>query len=199
MPANQDMCRVIEIWKLESREVLDCHDFRSGEYYHIPVTEAEDINKENRKRVHEARTSGQPEETAQLIETEWSIMQTWRYRFFSPLGDLLDEGETPYWHGEHPYVFKLYPLIDGEVHAFVEDVIDQQRYINRLITMIDFIMGSSAKGVLLFPEDQIPDGMTIEDIADEWTKYNGIIFIPSQTGLSHAPANSGQRHTSGSL
>ena len=182
MPANQDMCRVIEIWKLESREVLNCHDFRSGEYYHIPVTGAEDINKENRKRVHEARTSGQPEETAQLIETEWSIMQTWRYRFFSPLGDLLDEGETPYWHGEHPYVFKLYPLIDGEVHAFVEDVIDQQRYINRLITMIDFIMGSSAKGVLLFPEDQIPDGMTIEDIADEWTKYNGIILFRPRPG-----------------
>ena len=183
MPANQDMCRVIEIWKLESREVLNCHDFRSGEYYHIPVTGAEDINKENRKRVHEARTSGQPEETAQLIETEWSIMQTWRYRFFSPLGDLLDEGETPYWHGEHPYVFKLYPLIDGEVHAFVEDVIDQQRYINRLITMIDFIMGSSAKGVLLFPEDQIPDGMTIEDIADEWTRYNGVIlFKPKPNG-----------------
>ena len=132
--------------------------------------------------MHEARTSGQPEETAQLIETEWSIMQTWRYRFFSPLGDLLDEGETPYWHGEHPYVFKLYPLIDGEVHAFVEDVIDQQRYINRLITMIDFIMGSSAKGVLLFPEDQIPDGMTIEDIADEWTKYNGIILFRPRPG-----------------
>ena len=140
MPANQDMCRVIEIWKLESREVLNCHDFRSGEYYHIPVTGAEDINKENRKRVHEARTSGQPEETAQLIETEWSIMQTWRYRFFSPLGDLLDEGETPYWHGEHPYVFKLYPLIDGEVHAFVEDVID------------------------------------------EWTKYNGIILFRPRPG-----------------
>ena len=109
-------------------------------------------------------------------------MQTWRYRFFSPLGDLLDEGETPYWHGEHPYVLNYTLSIDGEVHAFVEDVIDQQRYINRLITMIDFIMGSSAKGVLLFPEDQIPDGMTIEDIADEWTKYNGIILFRPRPG-----------------
>ena len=48
--------------------------------------------------------------------------------------------------------------------------------------MIDFIMGSSAKGVLLFPEDQIPDGMTIEDIADEWTKYNGIILFRPRPG-----------------
>ena len=48
--------------------------------------------------------------------------------------------------------------------------------------MLDFIMVSSAKGVLLFPEDQIPDGMTIEDIADEWTKYNGIILFRPRPG-----------------
>lgn len=182
MPSSPDLCRVIEVWKLESDEVLSCHDFRSGEYYHIPVTESENIEKENQERLRDARSKGLDENAVPLIETEWSVIQTWHYHFFSPLGDLLDEGETPYWHGEHPYVFKLYPLIDGEVHAFVEDVIDQQRYINRLITMIDFIMGSSAKGVLLFPEDQIPDGMTIEDIADEWTKYNGIILFRPRPG-----------------
>lgn len=182
MPSSPDLCRVIEVWKLESQEVLNCHDFRSGEYYSLPVSEAEAVEKENKARRQAARQSGIPDEEVALIETEWGVTQTWRYRFFSPLGDLLDEGDTPYWHGEHPYVFKLYPLIDGEVHAFVEDVIDQQRYINRLITMIDFIMGSSAKGVLLFPEDQIPDGMTIDDIADEWTKYNGIILFRPRPG-----------------
>lgn len=182
MPSSLDLCRVIEVWKLESQEVLNCHDFRSGEYYSLPVSEAEAVEKENKARRQAARQSGIPDEAVALIETEWGVTQTWRYRFFSPLGDLLDEGDTPYWHGEHPYVFKLYPLIDGEVHAFVEDVIDQQRYINRLITMIDFIMGSSAKGVLLFPEDQIPDGMTIDDIADEWTKYNGIILFRPRPG-----------------
>lgn len=182
MPSSPDLCRVIEVWKLESQEVLNCHDFRSGEYYNLPVSEAEAVEKENKARQQAARQAGIPDEAVALIETEWGVTQTWRYRFFSPLGDLLDEGDTPYWHGEHPYVFKLYPLIDGEVHAFVEDVIDQQRYINRLITMIDFIMGSSAKGVLLFPEDQIPDGMTIDDIADEWTKYNGIILFRPRPG-----------------
>ncbi len=182
MPSVPDMCRVIEVWKLESREVINCHDFASGEYYSLPTSEASSIEKENKARKESARQMGRTEESVPLIETEWGVTQTWRYRFFSPLGDLLDEGETPYWHGEHPYVFKLYPLIDGEVHAFVEDVIDQQRYINRLITMIDFIMGSSAKGVLLFPEDQIPDGMTIEEIADEWTKYNGIILFRPRPG-----------------
>ena len=40
-----------------------------------------------------------------------------------------------------------------------QNIIDQQRYINRLITLIDFIMGASAKGVLVFPENAIPKGM----------------------------------------
>ena len=182
MPSVPDMCRVIEVWKLESREVINCHDLRSGEYYTLPATEMQWVEQENQARQQAARQAGRPDESAPLIATEWGIEQIWRYHFFSPLGDLLDEGDTPYWHGEHPYVLKLYPLVDGEVHAFVEDVIDQQRYINRLITMIDFIMGSSAKGVLLFPEDQIPDGMTIEEIADEWTKYNGIILFRPRPG-----------------
>ncbi len=181
-PSKPTLCRVIEVWRLESREILDCHDFASGEYYHASPQQEELIAQENQKRLNLARKAGLPDEEAQLIEVEWNIEQTWHYRFFTPLGDLLDEGDTPYWHNEHPYVFKLYPLVDGEIHAFVEDVIDQQRYINRLITMIDFIMGSSAKGVLLFPEDQIPDGMTIEDIADEWTKYNGIILFRPRPG-----------------
>ena len=48
---------------------------------------------------------------------------------------------------------------DQEIAAIdrwvVEDIIDQQRHINRLISLIDFIMGSSAKGVLLVPDNVI--------------------------------------------
>lgn len=182
MPGDERMCRVIEVWRYESRERIKCHDTLTGEYYkeelsHLPVIEAE-----NRRRITEATTAGIPAEHIALIDTEWFIDHFWYYRFFSPLGDVLAEGETPYWHGEHPYTFKLYPLIDGEIHSFVEDIIDQQRYINRLITLVDFIMGSSAKGVLLFPENQIPDGMSIEDIADEWTRYNGVILFKPRAG-----------------
>ena len=48
--------------------------------------------------------------------------------------------------------------------------------------MLDFIMGASAKGVLLFPEDQMPDGMTIEEVADEWTRSNGVILFKPRPG-----------------
>ena len=47
--------------------------------------------------------------------------------------------------------------------------------------MLDFIMNASAKGVLLIPEDCIPDGMTPADFAKEWVRFNGVItYVPSQ-------------------
>ncbi len=182
--ASSDRCRVIEVWRLESHERLRCHDTLTGEYYKADLQQREAIERENRRRKEDAAAQGVAPEEVPLIEIEWFVDNYWYYRFLSPLGDILDEGESPYWHGEHPYSFRLYPLFDGEIHSFVEDVIDQQRYINRLITMIDFIMGSSAKGVLLFPEDQIPEGMTLDDIAAEWTRYNGVILFRPKPGAA---------------
>lgn len=94
------------------------------------------------------------------VETYWDIVTTWHCRWFSPMGDLLTEYESPFGHKEHPFVMKFYPLTDGEVHSLVEDVIDQQKYVNRLITLVDHILSASAKGVLLFPENAVPDGFT---------------------------------------
>lgn len=182
IPGEDHLCRVIEIWRLENRERLKCHDTLNGKLYKEEIDRLPAIEAENRKRISDAGKAGIDSKDVPLIRTEWFIDQFWYYRFFSPFGDILDEGETPYWHGEHPYSMRLYPLIDGEIHSFVEDIIDQQRYINRLITLVDFIMGSSAKGVLLFPEDQVPDGMTIEDVAEEWTQYNGIILFKPKPG-----------------
>jgi hypothetical protein len=64
----------------------------------------------------------------------------------------------------------------------IEDVIDQQRYINRLISLLDFIMGSSAKGVLLVPEDSISDDFDLDSIAAEWSKFNGVIKMKLKPG-----------------
>ncbi len=104
----------------------------------------------------------------------------WYFYHLTPTGEILLEGETPYEHKSHPYVFKAYPYIDGEIHSFVSDVIDQQRYTNRLITLYDWIMRASAKGVLLFPEECKPDWMDLDDIADEWSRFNGVIAIKTK-------------------
>ena len=101
----------------------------------------------------------------------------WHCRYLAPDGSLLAEHDSPYRHRMHPFVVKFYPLTDGEVHPFVEDVIDQQRHINRLIVMIDKMMTTSAKGVLLFPADQLVDGMGWERVTDVWAHSDGVIPI----------------------
>ncbi len=101
----------------------------------------------------------------------------WHCRFIAPDGTVLREYDSPYAHRSHPFAVKFYPLTDGEVHSFVEDVIDQQRYINRLIVMIDKIMTTSAKGVLLFPADQMVDNFSWDEITARWAQSDGVIPI----------------------
>lgn len=109
----------------------------------------------------------------------WGLVSEWHYYFLSPGGDVLAHGTSPYRHGSHPYALKAYPLIDGEIHSFVSDVIDQQRYINRLITMYDWTVRASAKGVLLLPSACIPHGTDPRDMARVWSKFNGVMVYAS--------------------
>ena len=184
LPTDYRMCRVIEVWRKESKPRMHCHDYATGGFYKVEIEDyAVTVEMENQRRLAQAAVDGIPAEDVALIESEWFMDSYWYYYFLSPFGDILKEGETPYAHKSHPYVFKAYPLIDGEIHAFVADVIDQQRYTNRLIIMQDWIMRASAKGVLMIPEDCIPEGMTADDFAEEWTKFNGVIvYKPNKSG-----------------
>lgn len=176
-------CRVIEVWRKESMPRFLCIDPQNGDAYKIEIAEEGEIDAINEERLRLGEEQGMERDDIPLIEKRWFSDYCWRYYYLSPFGDILDEGETPYAHGGHPYVFKAYPFIDGEIHSFVADVIDQQRYVNRLITMYDWIMGASAKGVLLMPEDSLPDGVSMDDIAERWTEFNGVIvFRPSKSG-----------------
>lgn len=177
-------CRVIEVWRKEQKPRYRCHDYQNGDIFKIDV---EDYQKcvvaVNDERIEMAKSVGMPEEEVPLVKATWFIDDYWYFYYLSPFGDILKEGETPYEHDSHPYVFKAYPFIDGEIHSFVADVIDQQRYTNRLITLYDWIMRVSAKGVLLMPEDCLPDGVSIDDIAESWAEFNGVIvYRPSKNG-----------------
>lgn len=184
MSSELGLCRVIEVWKKESKPRYRCVDYLNGETFKINIEDYDYfITRENEKRIQQGMESGISEDEIPLIKAEWFLDNYWYYYYLSPFGDILDEGETPYAHGSHPYVFAIYPFIDGEVHSFVADVIDQQRYVNRLITLYDWIMRASAKGVLMFPEDALPDGMTKDDIAEEWATFNGVIFFKAKAGV----------------
>ena len=178
VPFDLTRCRVIEVWRKESKPRVRCHDVNNGDVFKVEVEDFQElVIDKNNKRLQQAQEFGINEEDVPLIRYEWFMDSYWYYYMLTPFGDILEEGETPYEHKSHPYVFKAYPFIDGEIHSFVSNVIDQQRYTNRLITMYDWIMRASAKGVLLFPEECLPKGMSMEDVADEWSRFNGIIMI----------------------
>lgn len=167
-------CRVIEVWTLESRTLLRCHDRQKAEYFMVDESSRASLDAINSHR------SDKGEESVESIP--FTTLR-WHCSYYAPNGLLLDEYDSPYGHGSHPFALKMYPLIDGEVHSLVEDVIDQQRHINRLITLIDHIMSVSAKGVLLFPEDQKIDEMTWKQVGQLWARSDSI--LPYSPGLSN--------------
>ncbi len=183
LPSSPEVCRVIEVWRKETKPRYRCHDYNNGDLYKVEVEELPLIEAQNAARMEQARQMGMNPAEVPLIETEWFVDNYWYFYYLTPTGDILREGETPYEHKSHPYVFKAYPFIDGEIHSFVSDVIDQQRYTNRLITMYDWIMRSSAKGVLLFPETAKSDDYSWDDIAEQWSRFDGMIVYKPKQGV----------------
>lgn len=152
-----DDCRITEVWQKETSFFAMLHDEGKATFRMVPLS-----------------TLRSPLSTKVMTRTGW------HRRWYAPDGTLLQEGEPM---RDHPYVFKAYPFIDGEVHSYVSDIIDQQRFVNRLITLYDLIIRASAKGVLLFPDECIPAGMDIQDVAEEWSQFNGVIPYRARPGV----------------
>lgn len=180
LSSDPSRCRVIEIWRKESIDRYRCHDLLNGEIYVIEIEDLKYIEETNRSRIEQGMSAGMREDEIPLIRYEWFVDERWMYYYLAPTGEVLGSGESPYKHGGHPYVFKAYPFIDGEIHSYVNDVLDQQRYVNRLITTYDWIMKASAKGVLVFPEECISDMMDLDEIAEQWSKFNGVIVCKTK-------------------
>jgi len=183
LPNEPHKCRVIEVWEKRTEWRVKAWDKLSGKMDVVEYS-IKEIDLMNQKRIREFALEGIPESEVPLIQAWEEKVKFWHVKYLTPEGYVLYESRSVYEHRSHPYVIALYPLLDGEVWGFVEDMIDQQRYINRLITLIDFIMGSSAKGVLMIPEESIPENMTPQDFATEWTRYNGVIVYKSKPGVS---------------
>ena len=182
-PLVSGVYRVFEIWRKESKPRYRVFDPQKGEVYKIEEADyAMMVEAENLRRIEEASLMGYELSDTPLLRSEWFIDTVWWYYYITPFGDILREGESPYEHKSYPYVIKPYPFIDGEIHSLTANIVDQQRYINRLIILYDWILSSSAKGVLMFPEEALPSGMSLEDIANEWSRFNGVITIKAKAG-----------------
>ena len=185
-PSTIGLCRVVEIWTMEQKQRFRCHDRAIGEYYIDELKNEGEIIRENNRRKRQAKITGKE---PRLIEYDWFIDNYWYYRFMTPFGHILMEGETPYKHKSHPYSLILHPYIDGKVQSFVADVIDQQKYINRGIVLNDMAIRSSIKGLMMFPEQLLSDEMPIETLTKNFARMNGMIVykhnpnIPMPTSI----------------
>ncbi len=179
------LCRVILGWKLESRDSYRWSDSSSGTWGYLPFNAGSKarLDAENRRRISEGARKGLAQDELLLVDYEFATERYWYYRYMTPYGDVLQEGESPYWHGEHNYVLHLFPLIQGRLGNFVEQFIDQQRAINRTATLIDFIRSTSSKGVLVVDDDAF-ESMSREEVIDEYVRYNGVLFVKLKPGQS---------------
>jgi hypothetical protein len=144
------------------------------------------ISQENAERYDYFVSQGlsQDEARATLAESEVINYTYWYYKVLTQNGYCLSEGESPFEHKEHPYTVMLRPLINGEVWGMVEDVLDIQDAINQSFMMFKWIVEASAKGLLLVPQEAIPQGMDINDFAEEWGQVGGVIAIETKPGAT---------------
>ncbi|MDE5969993.1 MAG: hypothetical protein K2G74_04095 [Muribaculaceae bacterium] len=161
-------CRVIEVWTLESSRIVRILDPETAKYSEVTMTKeaADKLRADEQNR----RDAGLPS-----LRVSHTRVNRWHGRFFAPDGTMISHVVSQLSSGDHPFVVKFYPLIDGEVHSFVEDIVDQQRQINRLLAVSDHILSTAAKGVLMYPTRSKPDFITWKDIARRWAVCGSLI------------------------
>ena len=188
-PKDRNLCRVYEIWRKESRDRYRVHDENTGELYIINADDEESIkaiNAENARRKALATQQGWDEDEIPLIhyKENFFVDTYWYGRFVTPQGYILWEGESPYTNRKCPYTIIILPMTDGKIVSYVSDAIDQNKYINRMLTLYDWMQRAGLKGVTYVPKCSIPDDMTDEDFAEQLTSIDGIVFYePRKDGV----------------
>lgn len=193
IPSRRGHCvRVIEAWTTETKYRYQCYDpiatNESDAYFRIECDDKAliaQLNAKNAERKRQYDLMGVPPEDRAYITAKKVADKYWYYTYMAPDGTVLCRGESPYDFKSHPFTVKLYPYINGEIHPFMGNIIDQQRYINRLIIMNDMAIRSSAKGLMLVPT-QVLDGMTPDQFAEQATEYDGMIFYTPKATLPNS-------------
>ncbi len=183
MPISPEHCRVIEIWTKEIYDSYSCHDTARGEQYTVPLDDEDAIIAENNRRVLEMMSAGGDAEDAALIEYEYKVEEKWVVRYLTPDGYVLHQEETPYWHGSHPFVIGGYPLVDGEIHSFVDDTINIQRVFNVTFMRNIYMRMNQAKGFGLVQKKVLDrSGVTEQQFSAAFTSPNAIMALDWESG-----------------
>ena len=180
-PKDKGLCRVYEIWRKEARDRYRVHDENTGELYMINADDSEsiaNIEAENKTRLAMGLAQGWPEEDIPLIryKENFFVDTYWYGRFMTPQGYILWEGASPYEERRHPYSVIMLPMVDGQITSYLCDAIDQNIAINRLLTLHDWMMRAGLKGVTFVPADIVPENMSNDEFAEQFTTIDGIVF-----------------------
>ena len=181
--------RVIEVWTTETKMRLQCFDpiatNANNSYFKVDMDDTamiEKLRSDNIKRKKMYDDMGVPEDERAYIVSEEVADKYWYYTYMAPDGTVLCKGETPYDYKSHPFTIKLFPYLNGKIHPFLANVIDQQRYINRLIVMNDMAIRSSSKGVWMIPTTVL-GGKSPKEFADEIVEYDGLCFYTPRPNM----------------
>lgn len=172
--------RVIEVWNLEHEEITYVHDPETQRYYEPEETEAElaEINADREK----ANAAAPDDKQMELLRLYTRYEPVWYVYFFTPDGDILYSERSSYWHEGHPFVPGLANFLDGEVWGLFETIWPQQRWLNRLVAMVDHSITTTAKGVLVVDRRALGDDMPDDVVIREWSKPDGVIFVEPMPG-----------------
>ena len=184
--SDRDMCRVYHVWTKEHKLRYRCKDIMDFDQplYRIEPEQLPLVTAENEARLAQAEAAGMAREDVPLIEYTPVFDTYWHYQALAPGGLILEEYDSPYEHGLHPYTFKIYEYINGDVIPYMSPVIDQQRYINRLVTLFDIVIQASAKGITMIPKSCVPNNMSEAEFARSIRETGNFIFYDDKDGRS---------------
>lgn len=192
-PMTTNLCRVYEIWTKEHKPGIRCKDIMNTEQplYHIDPRDLPNIQAENERRIALGREQGIADDDIPLIEYKgkglgYKIYEYWHYWALTPDGRILVDYDSPFEHGSHPYTIKMHLYANGRTTPFISCIIDQQRYINRLITLNDLLINSSIKSLKMIPKDLVPAGMSQREFARQAVELDGWVFYEPQNRMTNA-------------
>ena len=192
-PMTTNLCRVYEIWTKEHKPGIRCKDIMNTEQplYHIDPRDLPNIQAENERRIALGREQGIADDDIPLIEYKgkglgYKIYEYWHYWALTPDGRILVDYDSPFEHGSHPYTIKMHLYANGRTTPFISCIIDQQRYINRLITLNDLLINSSIKNFKMIPIDLIPKGMSTREFAQQAVELDNWVFYKPQNRMTNA-------------
>lgn len=167
LPTLGGTIRVIEVWRRMATPLLLCHDPEAGRIVEClyGADSASAIESENDRR----RQQGLP-----AIASAMRVESAWEQSWLTPSGVVLCRRRYP---SDFPAQISLrfYPMIDGEVHGLVEDVVEQQKLVNRMVSMLDEVLSTSSKNCVLYPVDQLPEGISWEELRRMWGTPGSIL------------------------